>query len=124
MVQAIGQLNYLRPFVTEPSLYWLIENSIALSAGAMVLTFLASEIEKLKLGNGTSILIFVNILSLAPSSLSVTVQQLMTYNPEAIFISSAAFVIAMLGIVYVQEAERKIPINYATPYCGALDKSK
>jgi protein transport protein SEC61 subunit alpha len=32
-----------------------------------------------------------------------------------------AFVLTTLGIVYVQEAERKIPINYASRYrVGAL----
>jgi preprotein translocase SecY subunit len=116
LVQAIGQLNSTRPFVTEFSLYWLLENSIVLAAGAMILTFAANEIDKFKLGNGTSILIFANILSSLPNSLGATLQQSMGNDPRNTVIFLTTFLVTVLGIVYVQEAERKIPINYASMY--------
>lgn len=80
---------------------------------------------ELKLGNGTSLLIFVNILSSLPSSAGQTLTQAGEAGNNA---GLAAFVAASLaivaGIVCVQEAERKIPINYASRFnAGGLAKT-
>ncbi|CAG9462332.1 unnamed protein product [Pedinophyceae sp. YPF-701] len=124
-LQAFGQLNYCRPFVDDFSTQWLLENSFVLAAGAMCLTFIADEIDKKKLGNGTSILIFANIVSALPSSLGSTLAQVQErgdYGSLGVF--GGAFLLTCLGIVYVQEAERKIPINYANRFkAGALARS-
>jgi preprotein translocase SecY subunit len=116
LFQAFGQLNYIRPFVTEFSLGWLCENSVALATGTIILTFLSNEIDKLKLGNGTSFLIFTNILSSLPTSLGSSIQYSLLEDPRSSLIFFSFFLITILGIVYVQEAERKIPINYANRY--------
>lgn len=118
LVQAVGQLNYVRPFVDDFSLEWLAGNSLLLTGGAMALVWMADEITKLKLGNGTSILIFVSIVSSLPTSLGQSLQQASEAGggTSDIGVFFAAFVLTCLGIVYVQEAERKIPINYASQY--------
>jgi preprotein translocase subunit SecY len=64
-------------------------------------------------GNGISLLIFAGIVSGIPS----TVQQLIvSYDPTTL-ISYIAFaiiaIIVIAGVVYVNEAERKVPITYA-----------
>lgn len=120
LAQGSGQLNYLRPLVSDFSTYWLFENTMALATGALILTFFANEIDKLKLGNGTSILIFANILSSMPTFLGTTLLDLKAaeinkWGDLLLFIST------ILGIVYVQEAERKIPINYASRYSGSIN---
>ena len=125
LAQAVGQLNYLRPFVQDFDLAWLVcaarapalaaparclvraadsgsltrqaENSVVLAAGAMVLVFLSDEIGKLKLGNGTSILIFANILSSLPSSLGATLQQAAADDPKNLIVFVTAFLVTVLG---------------------------
>jgi preprotein translocase SecY subunit len=109
---ALGQLNYIRPFVTECSIYWIFENSIVLATGAIILTFLSDEIDRLKLGNGTSLLIFSNILSTLPSFAGFEFDEVSGTLLENILLLFGSFILAILGIVYVQEAEMKIPINY------------
>ena len=37
MIQAVGQLTYIRPFVPEWDVTWLAVNSLTLVAGAMIL---------------------------------------------------------------------------------------
>ncbi len=37
VIQAVGQLTYIRPFVPEWDLNWLVLNSLTLVAGAMIL---------------------------------------------------------------------------------------
>jgi len=118
LAQAIGQLNYLRPFVDDFTLEWLAGNALLLTGGAMALVWIADEITKLKLGNGTSILIFVSIVSALPTSLGATLQQAAEQGWGSVGVFLGAFLATCLGIVYVQEAERRIPINYASQYQG------
>ena len=82
-------------------------------------------LSELKLGNGTSLLIFVNIVSALPTSIGETLATTeQTGNSAGLSLFFAAFLAITLGIVYVQEAERKIPINYASRYqAGGLSKS-
>jgi preprotein translocase SecY subunit len=117
LIQALGLLNYLGPFVTDFNAIWLLENTVVLATGAMLLTFLSSVVDQIQLGNGTSILIFINILSSLtgslPSKSFIIDEDLLSIRLVGIL---GAFLFTLIGIVYVQEAERKIPINYATRY--------
>lgn len=113
VVQAIGQLSYIRPFVEDWSPLWLMENTAALVAGAMALVYIADTISELKLGNGTSVLIFANIASAIPSSVGQMAAQNAGDDPSNIVVYLVAFFLTTMGIIYVQEAERRIPVNYA-----------
>eukprot|EP00240_Pyramimonas_obovata_P000501 CAMPEP_0118933264 /NCGR_PEP_ID=MMETSP1169-20130426/11854_1 /TAXON_ID=36882 /ORGANISM="Pyramimonas obovata, Strain CCMP722" /LENGTH=541 /DNA_ID=CAMNT_0006876003 /DNA_START=92 /DNA_END=1717 /DNA_ORIENTATION=- len=115
VVQAIGQVLYVRPYVDDFSFTFLLNSSLALTAGAMILMYIGEVLSELKLGNGTSLLIFVNIVSALPSSVGQTLQN-SEGNEGALGLFFVAFVLITMGIVYVQEAERKIPINYASRY--------
>eukprot|EP00951_Prasinocladus_malaysianus_P029205 scaffold268542_cov39-Prasinocladus_malaysianus.AAC.1 len=143
LAQSVGQLTYLKPFVEDFNTAWLAEGTFLLTGGAMTLVYIAETISKLKLGNGTSILIFASIASSVPSSIGAAITQssqdanvgtgsltqiaiLMTsklgligpyYELSTAQVAyAAAFVATTLGIVYVQEAERRIPINYASRF--------
>lgn len=112
LVQAFGQCAYIRPFVTEFSFGWLVESTCALTSGAMVLMYIGETLNELRLGNGTSLLIFANIVSSLPQSATAALEQAKeqgSYNGLAAY--GVAFVAITLGIVYVQEAERKLPIS-------------
>jgi len=125
LVQAVGQCLYLRPFVPDFDLAWLVASSLSLTAGAMVLLWLSEAATELKLGNGTSLLIAVNILSALPLSAGQTLLQAQGEGNNAGLGAFALAVTAITaGIVCVQEAERRIPIVYSTRYAaGALAKS-
>ncbi len=41
VAQAVGQLTYLRPFVDDFSPGWLAENTVLLTAGAMILVYVS-----------------------------------------------------------------------------------
>ncbi|EFJ49475.1 hypothetical protein VOLCADRAFT_104339 [Volvox carteri f. nagariensis] len=116
IVQAVGQLFYIRPFVDDFTPGWLAGSSCALVAGAMALVYIADTISELKLGNGTSVLIFANIASALPASIGQLVAQNGEENPLNLAFFFAAFAATTLGIIYVQEAERRIPVNYSNRY--------
>lgn len=123
VVQAVGQLSYIRPYVDDWSPEWLASGVLILTAGAVILVHVADTITELKLGNGTSVLIFANIASALPSSVGGALTQAATNEQANLAVYALAFFLTTLGIVYVQDAERQIPITYASRYrAGSLQR--
>ncbi|KAH9304313.1 hypothetical protein KI387_008717, partial [Taxus chinensis] len=127
VVQAIGQVLYIRPYVNDFSTEWVLSSITLLTLGAIVTTYIGEKITELKLGNGTSLLIFTSILSYFPASIGRTVAQaLQDGNYLGLAAIVLSFFLLILGIVYVQATERKLPINYASRYnlrSGGLQKT-
>ncbi|KAK4404490.1 Preprotein translocase subunit SECY, chloroplastic [Sesamum angolense] len=73
--KAIGQVLYLRPYVNDFSTQWVLSSVILLTLGSVFTTYIGERITDLKLGNGTSLLIFTNIISYLPASFGRTVAQ-------------------------------------------------
>jgi preprotein translocase subunit SecY len=95
-------------------------STTALVAGSLSLIYIADTISELKLGNGTSVLIFANIASSLPASVGSLLAQNTTEDPTNVAIYALAFFLTTLGIIYVQEAERRIPVNYSSRCSRAL----
>ncbi|KAL9272993.1 Preprotein translocase subunit SCY1, chloroplastic-like protein [Drosera capensis] len=127
IVQAIGQVLYLRPYVNDFSTKWVLSSVVLLSLGAAFTTYIGERISDLKLGNGTSLLIFTSIISYLPASFGRTaLEAYQNGNYVGLIAIIASFIVLVFGIVYVQEAERKIPINYASRFSsrsGGIQKS-
>lgn len=127
VVQAIGQVFYIRPYVNDFSSQWVISSIVLLTLGSVLTTYIGEKITDLKLGNGTSLLIFTNIISYLPASFGRTVAEaFQDGNYVGLSGIIVSFSLLVLSIVYVQEAERKIPLNYASRYSsrtGGLQKS-
>ncbi|XP_061360444.1 preprotein translocase subunit SECY, chloroplastic isoform X2 [Gastrolobium bilobum] len=115
IVQAIGQVLYLRPYVHDYTVEWVLSSVILLTLGSVFTTYIGERITDLKLGNGTSLLIFTNIISYLPASFGRTFAQAFNdANYIGLVTIIVSFFLLVVGIVYVQEAERKIPLNYAS----------
>ncbi|RWR75372.1 preprotein translocase subunit SCY1, chloroplastic isoform X1 [Cinnamomum micranthum f. kanehirae] len=127
VVQAIGQVLFLRPYVNDFSTEWVISSVTLLTLGSVFTTYIGERISDLKLGNGTSLLIFTSIISYLPASFGRTAAEaFQDGNYSGLVTIIVSFILLVLGIVYVQEAERKIPLNYASRYSsrsGGLQKS-
>jgi len=99
----IGQLSFLQ---------WATSLS-TVTAGAIFLMWLGELITEKNIGNGVSLLIFAGIVAGFPSSIR---QTLFTYTREQLFTYLGFSIIALIviaGVVYLTEAQRNIPINYA-----------
>lgn len=88
-------------------------NVVIITAGAVLLMWVGELISEFGIGNGVSLLIFAGIVAQVPSAIS---QLAFTYDPSMLptyigFLVAAAAIV--FGIVYVNEAERPIPITYA-----------
>jgi preprotein translocase subunit SecY len=87
---------------------------ITLTAGCTLLMWMGELITKRGIGNGISLLIFASILTSAPAGVNAWING----GPmEKLFFPLIALAI-VLAVVFVQEGQRKIPIQYAKRMVG------
>ncbi|XP_042486775.1 preprotein translocase subunit SECY, chloroplastic isoform X3 [Macadamia integrifolia] len=116
VVQAIGQVVYLRPYVNDFSTEWALSSVTLLTLGSVLTTYIGERISDLKLGNGTSLLIFTSIISYLPASFGRTVvQAFQDGNYVGLTATVISFFLLVLGIVYVQvNSAGVMPIIFST----------
>ncbi len=81
-----------------------------LTSGTMFLIWLGELITEAGVGNGVSLIIFAGIIARLPTYVSGQIQQGNLTEPVVLGIAGALIIAA---IVYVQEAQRRIPVQYA-----------
>jgi preprotein translocase subunit SecY len=105
-----------------PNGIWPIaETVLALTAGSMFVMWISELITERGIGNGASLLIFVNIVAVLPKTLSDTIAFAQSGGREAIaqvVILLLVFLVMIVGIVFVQEGTRRIPIISARRQVG------
>ena len=96
-----------------------IEVSLVLTAGTCLLLWIGDEITKKGLGNGTSMIIMAGILATTPHMFTVAWSSLVGSADStlvgvglfALFV--LVYLIVVLGVLFVELAARRIPIQYA-----------
>jgi preprotein translocase subunit SecY len=128
IAQAIGIVVGFGSTITSGTLWagspdWITKLLVIsmLVAGAMFTVWLGEKITQQGIGNGLSLLIFVGILSSAGMSLLATIQSIAVGNLDQlwnllIFIVAVILIFAL--IVFVDLAERKVPVQYAKQIKG------
>ena len=88
---------------------------ISLTAGTVLLMWMGELITQRGIGNGISLLIFASIVSRIPSGV-----QSWWNNPDQVFRVIMPFIAlgVVAAIVFVQEGQRRIPIQYAKRVIG------
>jgi preprotein translocase subunit SecY len=85
-----------------------------LTAGSIALMWLGELITEKGIGNGISFIIFAGIVSRAPRA----IQGLGTTSITSIIIFAIIGIVAIATIIYIQEGQRRIPIQYASRVRG------
>jgi preprotein translocase subunit SecY len=88
---------------------------ITLTAGAVVLMWLGELITEKGIGNGISFIIFAGIVSRAPAGIVAALQ---APSPRDIVLFAILAIVAVAVIIYIQEGQRRIPIQYASRVRG------
>jgi len=97
---------------------------LSLVTGTAILMWLGEQITNKGIGNGISMIIFVGIVSRLPSGLVILWNLIMAngaVNTVGIITSLAIIVGAIVlvaGVVFVQQAERRVPVQYAKKVVG------
>lgn len=117
ILQAYGMITLLQrseiPILTGVSIIQLLAILITVTAGTMLVVWLGELITEYGIGNGVSLIIFLGIVSRLPEVVSSTVAVFSTGQLFRVVGFLALALVTIYAIVYVNEAQRNIPISYA-----------
>ena len=111
LIQSFSIAFYLKRALFDWNLYIAIEIIIWLTTGAIIVLWLSEIITEYGLGNGASLLIYTNIISNLPNfgkNIFLNVGE--NISLFSWLIITILFLIAMYGIVLLQEGTRIIPL--------------
>lgn len=123
-VQALGMsigFNNLFPgVVPNPTMSTYLLIALTLTAGTAFLLWLGEQITSHGVGNGISIVIFGGIASGIPTAAGQVYATQLADAGDALFINIVVVILLLIallaivvGVIFVQQALRKIPIQYA-----------
>ena len=107
--------------IIDRSIIPIGETVLALTAGSMFVMWISELITEKGIGNGASLLIFVNIVAVLPKTLGNTIEYAQSGGREAIaqvVVLLLVFLTMIVGIVFIQEGTRRIPIISARRQVG------
>ena len=111
VIQSIGVSFWVRPYVFNWDIQFVIEMTLALTTGSMLVMWISEQITEKGIGNGASMLIFVNIISGLPKLLQQGSGNVKTEtNLFELIALASIFLIMIIGIIFIQEGTRRIPI--------------
>ena len=113
-------VNYKLDEISQQMFFF--QTALALVTGAMIVMWLSEIITEKGIGQGASLVIFLNIVSSLPKALSSTIEQVQTGDRAdllGIIVLLLVFLATIVGIIFVQEGARRIPIVSAKRQIGA-----
>jgi preprotein translocase subunit SecY len=122
---AIGFNRVVGPgFIEDQSVWSYALISLTLTAGTAFLMWMGEQITEKGIGNGISIIIFAGIVSAIPMHIGQIYTTLFA-DKQPLFIGILkavgillAVILAVVGVIYIQQGVRKIPVQYAKRVVG------
>lgn len=121
IIQAIGiTLGIVRSALKVNSPFFIATVIITLVAGSMLVMWLGDRITEKGLGNGSSVIIFVGIISRLPIDIIAIYEKssLGLLKWPAIVAVAVVMVFTIIGVTFISESTRKIPVQYAKRVVG------
>jgi preprotein translocase subunit SecY len=106
VLPGFSALNLLNPLSPQFISTWAI--LATMTAGTMFALWLGELISEQGIGSGVSIIIFGGIVAAIPTR----VGQLASTNFVALLLFLAITVVTVVGVVYLQEGQRRVPVQY------------
>jgi preprotein translocase subunit SecY len=111
IIQSIGVTLYLRQILFDWNFVLAAETILWLTTGAMIVLWLSEQITDYGLGNGTSLLVYTNIISNLPNIFKkLIVENSENFTFSSILVISLLVFSSLYGIVFLQKGIRKIPL--------------
>ncbi len=121
LIQASGTVFSLRGVFVTPNIWLYITAVIAMVAGSTFIMWIGEQITANGVGNGSSLIIFINIISNLPaavSSLIMTGQGGGVAGWIKVVLLLIVFLVVIVFVVLVQEGERRLPVQYSKKMVG------
>ncbi len=108
------------PVVPDPGIGFILMTVITLTAGTAFIMWLGEQITERGIGNGISLIIFAGIVAGMPSAIVNSIRLVQT---GAMSVTIVIFILALMlvtvgAIVFMERAQRRVPIHYAKRVVG------
>jgi preprotein translocase subunit SecY len=109
-----AQLGLSQPLISDSSASKAALIVLTMTAGTAFIMWLGELITQRGIGNGMSLIIFASIISQLPASFSLIYQQTVGASQPLLFVLMIFIFVAMIvAILYVEQGQRRIPIQFA-----------
>lgn len=121
LIQATAySIGFFNSAIIDKSFFSIATVIITLTAGTAFLMWLGELITQKGIGNGISLLIFTGIVSRYPADVATMIRSVSTGTASIIsviiFLIFAAIIV--VGVIAIQQGERRIPVQYAKKVVG------
>ena len=128
ILQSVVFSLILRPYATAGTseLVFVLQTAVALVTGSMVVMWISEVITERGIGQGASLVIYLNIVATLPRALGSTIELAQSGDRSTvggIVVLVAVFLLTIVGIVCVEEGSRRIPIVSAKRQVGGASLS-
>ena len=118
MFQSVAAASWLQSqpgVVVNPGMGFLITACITLVTGTMFLMWLGEQITERGVGNGISMIILAGIIAGLPAAVAGTAELVRTGEmaPATAILLLIGGIAAIVFVVYMERAQRRIAVNYA-----------
>jgi preprotein translocase subunit SecY len=119
-LQSLGiSITLVRSQILTATWWQLLVTAVVLTAGTMFLLWLGEQITDKGVGNGVSLIIFASITASLPWQISKVWESTSLQQAWiSLILLAVVFLATIVGIVYVTQAQRKIPIQHARRIVG------
>lgn len=108
------------PVVTHPGIGFILLTIITLTAGTAFIMWIGEQVTERGIGNGISLIIFTGIVANMPSAIVNSLRLVKTgaMAPMVFLVIVAAMVFVIAAIIFMERAQRRIPIHHAKRVVG------
>lgn len=107
-----------------------LEVALIMTAGTAFLLWLGDQVTQKGLGNGTSLIIMAGIITSLPSMMKTAFSTLVDFGTtkttivglSAFLLFILVYILVIIGVIYIEGAERRISIQYANKSTASLGK--
>ena len=108
------------PIVLDPTMSWMVMTVFTLVTGTVLIMWLGEQVTERGIGNGISLIIFAGIVERLPSACAGVIKliQMEELSLLLAIVLLALVLVVLTLVVWVETAQRRIPINYAKRMVG------
>ena len=108
------------PIVLDPTMSWMVMTVFTLVTGTVLIMWLGEQVTERGIGNGISLIIFADIVERLPSACLGVIKliQMEELSLLLAIVLLALVLVVLTLVVWVETAQRRIPINYAKRMVG------
>lgn len=119
-VESLNQAGGGTPIIPNPGWSFRAMTILTLTTGTAFVMWIGEQISDRGIGNGISLIIYVGIVAGLPAAIGDLWQDMSTGNlhPFVVLLLLVMMVLVVAAIVYVERAQRKVPVQYARRVVG------